>query len=81
MVSEQAIRQRSYEIWQREGCPSGKAADHWFHAKAELEAEFRAAVFPWGAGDYRGIVVPRVSISKPPQRIMSRPISRQRSAA
>jgi len=81
MVSEQVIRQRSYEIWQREGCPTGKAADHWFRAQAELEAEFRAANFPWGAGDYYAIVVPRVPISKRPQRIMSRPVSRERSAA
>lgn len=39
MVSEEAVRQRSYEIWQREGCPAGRAFAHWLQAKAELERE------------------------------------------
>jgi cytoskeletal protein CcmA (bactofilin family) len=37
--SEQAIRLRSRQIWQREGCPEGHSQDHWARAKAELEAE------------------------------------------
>ena len=81
MISEQAIRQRSYEIWQRDGCPNGKAVDHWLRAEAELRAEFGSAVFPWDARDFRAFVVPRGPISRPPQRIVSRPISRERPAA
>jgi Protein of unknown function (DUF2934) len=76
MVLEQAIRQRSYEIWQREGCPEGKAVEHWLQAGAELEAEQRAASFPWGGTDCRAIVVPRLPISPPPRRVTSRRATR-----
>jgi hypothetical protein len=33
------VAQRAYEIWQREGCPDGRAMEHWFRAEAELAAE------------------------------------------
>ena len=36
--TEAAIRERSYLIWEREGCPEGRAWDHWFRAEAELRA-------------------------------------------
>jgi hypothetical protein len=39
MNTEEAIRQRSYLIWKREGCPEGRNLEHWQQAKAELEAE------------------------------------------
>jgi len=39
--SEEAIRLRSRQIWEREGCPDGYAEDHWRRAKAELEAEMK----------------------------------------
>jgi Protein of unknown function (DUF2934) len=32
---EQAIRERAYLIWERAGCPSGRAFDHWMSACAE----------------------------------------------
>lgn len=80
MVSEEAIRKRSYEIWQRDGCPEGKAVEHWFRAEAELEAERQAAVFPWSGGDCREFVVARVPISSPPKESVSRPIPRKDSA-
>jgi len=37
-LSEDAIRQRSQQIWEREGCPDGYAEDHWRRARAELAA-------------------------------------------
>ena len=37
-LSEEAIRLRSQQIWEREGCPEGYAREHWMRAKAELEA-------------------------------------------
>jgi hypothetical protein len=80
MVSEEEVRQRSYEIWQREGCPDGKADEHWFRAKAELEAECQAAIFPWGGGDCREFVAPRVPISPQPRKTVSRPVPRKGSA-
>jgi cytoskeletal protein CcmA (bactofilin family) len=38
-TSEEAIRLRSQQIWEREGCLEGCAQEHWLRAKAELEAE------------------------------------------
>jgi hypothetical protein len=32
---EQAIRERAYYIWEREGCPEGRAEEHWRHAAME----------------------------------------------
>lgn len=37
-VNPEAVAQRAYEIWQREGCPEGRAMEHWFQAEAELAA-------------------------------------------
>jgi cytoskeletal protein CcmA (bactofilin family) len=34
--SEEAIRQRSRLIWEREGCPGDRAEEHWIRARAEL---------------------------------------------
>lgn len=33
------IEQRAYEIWEREGRPDDKSAEHWRRAVAEIEAE------------------------------------------
>ena len=33
------VAKRAYEIWQREGCPDGRAMEHWLRAEAELTAE------------------------------------------
>jgi cytoskeletal protein CcmA (bactofilin family) len=41
LPSEEDIRARSQEIWEREGCPDGQAQDHWQRARAELEAELK----------------------------------------
>ena len=39
MITDNAIRERSYLIWKREGCPQGRNLEHWQTAKAELEAD------------------------------------------
>lgn len=39
VVSQDAIAQRAYEIWEREGRPEGRAAEHWFRAVSELKAQ------------------------------------------
>ena len=36
---EQRVRERAYEIWQRAGCPEGKAVEHWQQAEAETAVE------------------------------------------
>lgn len=33
------VRQRAYEIWEREGRPDGRAADHWDLAREEIAIE------------------------------------------
>ena len=69
MITDDAIRKRSYLIWQREGCVEGNSHEHWLRAKAELEAEVRVS-YP-KPGESRKIVVPRPQISHRPQRAMS----------
>jgi hypothetical protein len=40
-ISEEAIRERAYHIWVREGCPHGRDHEHWVRAQVEIEAEAR----------------------------------------
>ena len=39
MITQQAIQERSYSIWEREGRPHGRHLEHWEQAEAELRAE------------------------------------------
>jgi hypothetical protein len=39
MITDEQIRELAYYIWQKEGCPEGKATEHYFRAKQMLEAE------------------------------------------
>jgi hypothetical protein len=32
---QQAVRERAYFLWEREGCPEGRALDHWHQALTE----------------------------------------------
>jgi hypothetical protein len=36
---EKRVQQRAYEIWEREGRPEGREADHWALAKEEIAIE------------------------------------------
>lgn len=76
MVSEEAVRRRSYEIWIREGRPEGKALDHWVLAKRELEAErppkpkfrtFEYYMKLYRFEEWQRAVLPKPRISVPPQ--------------
>lgn len=40
---EQEIAKHSYFMWEHEGKPEGKQLEHWFQAKAELEAKVKPA--------------------------------------
>ena len=31
---DKAVRERAYFLWQHEGCPDGRAAEHWRQARA-----------------------------------------------
>ena len=37
---EERIRLRALEIWREEGCPEGRAREHWEQAERELGAEW-----------------------------------------
>ena len=39
MQDQERIRQRAHEIWEEEGRPEGRHAEHWAQASRELEAE------------------------------------------
>jgi Protein of unknown function (DUF2934) len=76
MVSEEAVRWRSYEIWVREGQPEGKSLDHWLRAKAELQADQPAMPRPptfeyymklYRFEEWQRAVQPKPRISVPPQ--------------
>ena len=38
-VNDDAIRDRAYAIWEREGRPGGRDRDHWLQAAWELSGE------------------------------------------
>lgn len=81
-IPDELIRQRSYEIWQCAGCPHGLAVEHWFRAKAELEAELsripsRAARFPILEGHPGERVVPRPLITYPPRKLVAQRLQEQ----
>jgi hypothetical protein len=38
-ISDDSIRERAYQIWEREGRPHGRDYDHWIQARVELIAE------------------------------------------
>ena len=70
--SEEEIRNRSYLIWEREGCQDGKSQEYWLRAKTELEAELEAN---WHAASMEGkttaFVLPVLPISTPPSKSIS----------
>ena len=39
MLTKEAVQERSYRIWEREGRPYGRDVDHWRRAELELIAE------------------------------------------
>ena len=41
--AEEQIRKRAYELWQKDGSPSGQADKYWEEARASFEQELVAA--------------------------------------
>jgi aspartyl/asparaginyl beta-hydroxylase (cupin superfamily) len=41
---EQAVRERAYAIWERDGRPEGRSLAHWCQAEAELDAKAEGVV-------------------------------------
>jgi hypothetical protein len=46
MDRDKRIRDRAYQIWQEEGCPDGKATEHWEQARRMIEKEESWAAQP-----------------------------------
>lgn len=38
---EEVIRQRAYYLWEHEGRPEGREAEHWHRARAEVHHELQ----------------------------------------
>jgi len=76
-MDENRIRQRAYEIWEREGRPEGRHAEHWDIACREIEdsdREIRApeamdanAAMPGGAGNLARAASGMRDIERAPQ--------------
>ncbi len=90
MVSEDAIRRRSHEIWIEQGRPEGRDLEHWLRAEAELEKEqqkrdLRTVAYHtliYRVEERQRAVLPRPRISAPPQvRIAQRIAQDSRPAA
>ncbi|MER9301838.1 DUF2934 domain-containing protein [Mesorhizobium sp. M0496] len=52
---EERIKRRAYEIWEREGRPTGREQEHWDQAVQEIEGE--------GPEAERGPIVPDPTVS------------------
>lgn len=84
--SDEALKQRSYLIWQREGCPMDAALDHWVRARTELEEEIRRQRSADRSGgeallrDTSRFVTPRLPISTRPHKIVSMRLRLKRAA-
>ena len=46
---QEKVRERAYALWEREGCPEGRAEQFWLVAEQELRAERRR---PGGRPDH-----------------------------
>ncbi len=46
MRDQDRIRRRAHEIWEQEGRPAGRHAEHWAQASREIEAEGSEAPLP-----------------------------------
>lgn len=61
-ISDEAIKERAYHIWVREGCPIGRDFEHWVQAQVELEAELRSGN---GGKPKTKAAAPRKTAAKP----------------
>ena len=44
------VRERAYQIWEREGCPEGRESEHWHRAEQELAHEDASGASPDAGG-------------------------------
>ena len=61
---DERVRQRAYDIWEREGQPSGRERDHWDQARREIDQEEQGRTAPKApAGG--GNEAPKKAVGKP----------------
>jgi hypothetical protein len=58
---EKRVRERAYQIWQRQGEPHGRPDEHWVQAEAEIELEHELAADRAAAGQKPTTEAPRRS--------------------
>lgn len=69
LIPEEHVRVRSHLIWEREGCPEGRAEEHWLRALSELNAELeRAWLVALEERENMELAMPRPQVSEAPQR-------------
>jgi Protein of unknown function (DUF2934) len=78
---ERRIRERAYQIWQREGEPHGRADEHWAQAEAEIELEQELAVDRAAAGQKPMTEAPLPGEPARPERKVKTPANRRRGKA
>jgi Protein of unknown function (DUF2934) len=76
---EKRVRERAYQIWQRQGEPHGRADEHWAQAEAEIELEHELAADRAAAGQKPTTEAPlRSEPARRPERNEKAPANRQR---
>lgn len=60
-ISDDAIRERAYQIWEREGRPHGRDFEHWVMAQVELAAQ--------GAGNGGAGTARRARVTTPKPKV------------
>jgi hypothetical protein len=59
------ITKRAHAIWEREGRPEGKAADHWQRAEAEIAAESTPKAARPKASAKAAVAAPEATTARP----------------
>lgn len=72
LIGEEKVRARSHAIWEMEGCPEGRAHEHWLQAVAELTAELERTWLAIAEERERSdFVMPRPQVREAPQRVQA----------
>lgn len=67
----EAMQKRAYDIWEREGRPHGRDADHW--SRAEQELRNRMGEDRQDTGDHQ----PELDRTAPPEKPKRKPAARK----
>lgn len=71
MLTPDAVQERSYLIWEREGRPHGRDVDFWLLAEAELRAERAGAI----------VELDIVALNRKVSEATAAPVAKKRAAA